>query len=1355
MNVNEIYYPNNVFKYIIHISDIHIRLNSKHDEYIEVFNNLYKELDENIEKGIYNNDNTLLVCTGDLLHDKITLTSESIILCIEFLQNLVSRFKTILIAGNHDGYLNRSEKIDLITGILHGKTFKDLFYIKNSQIVHFGNILFGVSSVFDNTIINSSNLDNYISTLSLNNNNNPIKIALYHGMVGKIELQNLYSSKGQYDINDFIGYDLVLLGDVHKYQYLDENKTIGYASSLISQNYGECDEYHGYLLWDLENKQSNYHIITNEYRSKKGTLINDLLMIDKHVFDIKTDMDNIIKYLPKKGRVQVSMEKENYDNYKQLKNKIKTIYWTEKCDLVIKKDETKTNIKKINKNIYINRKDIVRNILKNKHKKDIDENIIDWIETELNNNDVKIQMDNNLDTAEKFELLNLKFDNLFIYGDNNEIDFTNYGSNDVILLCGKNSWGKSSIIDIIVFNLYNDYAREVSSQVKKGTSGILNNLKSSGMSELLFKIGFEYYIVRREYHRNKKGLIDTESFIYKLILQDNYEEIKPVTDISITVSTKKGTNKRNKLDSKKVTDNIYIFNNITYIKELITVDAGVNREIFNLIGSKDNFVLINLMLQHDNISFKNKTQSERKIILYKLLNLDKYDKIKLLVDDERKTVSKSYELMLKDMNKINIIGLKENYDNNVRTLDIVLNDKNNIDNKLAIIQDKIIMLNKEYNSSNDTDIILNDLNIVNSIINTNMNITDVDTDKIIFHINILNNKINELNKNNDELKNDLQLIQNDFNNMNNANDNNIYDRNNYTIISTKYNEQDINNYMIKTKELKSKCDDYINSYNEISKKILELGIDNEIININNNIQELNIIKKNLINENKDISNLTKLVEQNYELNDNINIATKKQITLQNNIDDIEQKIKDIDIEYIKIKMNEYKEVNEKINMYDTEMTFKQKLYNDLNVFEFNPNCDACMKNPKRIEIMSLKMECDELKSKIILLMKNDILYKIDDYTEQFNMYNKYNNNLNIMYKDNSILLKKISEMEVTRSNINKYILYKNKLDETEQSIIKYNIRLELLKNDPLLIKRKDCEINITQIKELLLKDEYNQEYLDNEMNNIMKNKFNKIMLDYIDRIINIKKTIENNEFEIKNITNNIDIMTRTKDMIIKNRNIIDNNKQIEKELDRLNLQNNVMKNKNDELITYINKLKNDIDKEQQYIIKYEEDTIELKRLEKENIKYEYYKDILDKDGISLYIVRQYLRNITDGINEIIERLINKKVDIYEENDKIMIDIISNDNKIITLGGMETFIMDIAFKIILSRISNISQSNILIIDEGISAFDKEHISDIEELFGFITTFYDKVLLMSHLEEIKDKVDNKIYITKNGIDSNVIG
>ena len=115
---------------IIHMADIHIRLNSRLDEYEYVFNNLYKSL-ENLKQD---NKNRLIVICGDLLHSKSNLSPECIMMCWNFLNNLSKFYPVILIAGNHDAIMNNEYKIDSITAILKDRPLNNIHYLPLSGI---------------------------------------------------------------------------------------------------------------------------------------------------------------------------------------------------------------------------------------------------------------------------------------------------------------------------------------------------------------------------------------------------------------------------------------------------------------------------------------------------------------------------------------------------------------------------------------------------------------------------------------------------------------------------------------------------------------------------------------------------------------------------------------------------------------------------------------------------------------------------------------------------------------------------------------------------------------------------------------------------------------------------------------------------------------------------------------------------------------------------------------------------------------------------------------------------------------------------------------------------------------------
>jgi DNA repair exonuclease SbcCD nuclease subunit len=91
------------------------------------------------------------------------------------------------------------------------------------------------------------------------NGNVKYKLALFHGTFASAKLYNGKSIEeilNPYPLEWVSSFDYVLLGDIHKRQVFSyKNKTIcGYAGSLIQQNFGEDIINHGYLIWDLYNK---------------------------------------------------------------------------------------------------------------------------------------------------------------------------------------------------------------------------------------------------------------------------------------------------------------------------------------------------------------------------------------------------------------------------------------------------------------------------------------------------------------------------------------------------------------------------------------------------------------------------------------------------------------------------------------------------------------------------------------------------------------------------------------------------------------------------------------------------------------------------------------------------------------------------------------------------------------------------------------------------------------------------------------------------------------------------------------------------------------------------------------------
>lgn len=191
---------------IYHISDIHIRNLKRHTEYSEVFDNFYNEVKKDTS-------NAICVVAGDIAHSKTEMSPELVHVMSTFFKKISDIVPTIVFAGNHDCNTTNLERLDVIDPIVSMINSKNLIYFKYSDIYKVNNLCFSLYAIIDEK-------SKYITANNLPND--CIKIALYHGVVGNINIDGNIIKNDNMTVNDFIGFDIVILGDIHKYQTLQE-----------------------------------------------------------------------------------------------------------------------------------------------------------------------------------------------------------------------------------------------------------------------------------------------------------------------------------------------------------------------------------------------------------------------------------------------------------------------------------------------------------------------------------------------------------------------------------------------------------------------------------------------------------------------------------------------------------------------------------------------------------------------------------------------------------------------------------------------------------------------------------------------------------------------------------------------------------------------------------------------------------------------------------------------------------------------------------------------------------------------------------------------------------------------------
>jgi DNA repair exonuclease SbcCD ATPase subunit len=553
---------------VYHLADLHIRNLQRHKEYRLVFKKFLKQVKED------KIEDSLIYIAGDIAHAKTEMSPELVHEISWFLTECAKLRETVLITGNHDCNLNNSHRLDVLTPIIENLNNDRIHYLRDTGIYNIHNLTFVVYSILDNK-------ENWPKGDTVDGEN---KIVLFHGPVNKAQTDIGYTvSSNSFQVDMFDGFDMAMLGDIHKRQTFGEGyEHIAYAGSMVQQNHGELLEKHGYLIWDIPTRTFTEHHIHNDY----GFLTVDVVdgKIPQWVYD------EVGTKLPKYPRLRLRFTRTEASDMKRRITELKKLFKV--AEVTVTRTDTigqlKTN-QKVNKNIVGNVKDetfqnqLIRDYLERQYLLESDElDKIAEINKELNGH-IKDSdtIGNILWTPKEFE-----FSNMFSYGEDNLIRFDK--AQGIMGIFAPNASGKSSMWDALSFCIYDKTSR---TNVSKN---ILNNRKDMFYCKFNFEIdGVDYFIERRAKYVRKKTSVKVDV--------DFWKEDAGVIE-SLNGEQRKDTNK----------------------------------EIEKYLGKFEDFVLTALSLQGNNALFIDKSQSERKEILSQFIGVDIFDKLYQKAADENR-----------------------------------------------------------------------------------------------------------------------------------------------------------------------------------------------------------------------------------------------------------------------------------------------------------------------------------------------------------------------------------------------------------------------------------------------------------------------------------------------------------------------------------------------------------------------------------------------------------------------------------------------------------------------------------------------------------------------------------------------
>ena len=486
------------------------------------------------------------------------------------------------------------------------------------------------------------------------------------------------------------------------------------------------------------------------------------------------------------------------------------------------------------------------------------------------------------------------------------------------------------------------------------------------------------------------------------------------------------------------------------------------------------------------------------------------------------------------------------------------------------------------------------------------------------------------------------------------------------------------------------------------------------------------------------SRLIKLIEQ----------STDEDLSVVLNELDEQLKSERIDYETLSNDIDEVKDQKEKYNSRILELN-KQ-----LHKLKTNAqDIDTLERKQKEAQREKTTLEDDKKKLEVRLIELEEQQFIYDDQldyldeqkiVDNYRLLNEYNSQVNKLQNE-------WDKADIKRTSLNQHLEH---LEGHE-----YNPDCDVcIKNSKSVFEQKD-EVK-TKLGELIdkineiadsknaillkIKTLKNVEEQYNRLSelNVNANKIATEISRILDKMSNIEKREMDADIKLKDIENSICEWQENKKQIEENDQTTKQIKEVEKQYSEVEAD---LKQKSGELMKINNKISR-LEGEKTIT---KEKIEELEELETKRILYEHYLFATGKDGVAYEMIEKTLPLVEGEINNILGQIVNFGIQLEMDGKNINARIVYDDQywSLEMCSGMERFVSSLAIRIALMNICNLPHPNFLIIDEGFGALDAENLQSLLMSFAYLRTQFDFVVVISHIDHLRDSVDDTIEIQNN--------
>ena len=240
-----------------------------------------------------------------------------------------------------------------------------------------------------------------------------------------------------------------------------------------------------------------------------------------------------------------------------------------------------------------------------------------------------------------------------------------------------------------------------------------------------------------------------------------------------------------------------------------------------------------------------------------------------------------------------------------------------------------------------------------------------------------------------------------------------------------------------------------------------------------------------------------------------------------------------------------------------------------------------------------------------------------------------------------------------------------------------------------------------------------------------------------------RNTANSLEFELKEIQSNIADYNENKDIIENLEKLLKQRTRHEKEIETVQNKITTCEKKTLELYKQVGS-------QEQRLESFKEQRLSHLRLRREFAAYDLFMRCMHANGIAYDVIKKKIPVINQEIAKILANIVEFEIFFESNGNKFDIFIKHpqfDERPIEMSSGAEKTMAAMAIRLALLSVSSLPKADLFILDEPGTALDEENMEGFIRILELIKVYFKNVLLISHLDSLKDCVDMQIVIEKN--------